>query len=380
MGVISTLPLRECSFAYKRKAAGGFSLGPLQYGSTSRSSELRRMRPSIDQLAAFVAVVELGSFSKAAQCLAVSKSIVSRRIALLEQHLGVRLLSRSTHFVTLTPLGHTFNGRARGILAEIDDLSGFLKGAVSEVSGVVRITSPTTFGMMYLNSAVRDLMARYPRLDIVLDLCDRPCDPFTDGADFAIRIGNLKDSTLVSRYFKPVRQVLVCSPDYAERHGTPAVPRDLASHDCLVYEDPFCPAPWRFQVNGEWESAKPCGRLRTNNPSVALEGAQASLGIAALPMFVASSAIDRGALMPLLPGFPLEDLGLQAVFPPNPMLPAKVRAVVEFLAARWKKPLPEPTAVIEVASKNEPRLVHHIAGPPSSDAPAWMSRRAAGGS
>jgi DNA-binding transcriptional LysR family regulator len=333
MGVISTLPLRECPFAYKRKGAGGFSLGPVQYGSASRSLELRRMRLSVDQLAAFVAVVELGSFSKAAQCLAVSKSIVSRRIALLEEHLGVRLLSRSTHFVTLTPLGHTFNGRARGIPAEI-----------------------------------------------VLDLCDRPCDPFTDGADFAIRIGNLKDSTLVSRYFKPVRQVLVCSPDYAERYGTQAVPRDLANHDCLVYEDPFCPAPWRFQVNGEWESAKPFGRLRTNSPSVALEGAQASLGIAALPMFVASSAIDRGALMRLLPGFPLKELGLQAVFPPNPMLPEKVRAVVEFLAARWKKPLPEPTAVIAVAPKNEPRLVHHILGPPPSDAPAWMSRRAAGGS
>jgi DNA-binding transcriptional LysR family regulator len=302
------------------------------------------MRPNVDQLAAFVAVAELGSFSKAAQRMAVSKSIVSRRVALLEDQLGVRLLSRSTHFVTLTALGHTFNERARRILAEIDDIAGILKGAVSEVSGTVRISSPSTFGVMYVTSAVRDLMTRYPRLEIVLDLCDRAGDPFTDGADFAIRIGILKDSTLVSRFFKPVRQVLVCSPDYAQRRGVPASPREVANHDCLVYEDPFCPAPWRFLSNGQWEIARSFGRLRTNNPTAAVEAAQAGLGLAVVPMFVASGAIDRGALIPLLTSFPLDELGLHAVFPPNPMLPAKVRTVVEFLAARWRKPLPEPRA------------------------------------
>lgn len=314
------------------------------------------MRPSLDQLAAFAAVAEFGSFSKAAERLTVSKSIISRRVALLEEHLGVRLLSRSTHFVTLTPLGHTFNERARRILVEVDEIAGFLKGAVSEVSGTVRLTSPTTFGMMYLNSAVRDLMVKYPRLEIVLDLCDRAGDPFTDGADFAIRIGNLKDSTLVSRYFKPVRQVLVCSPDYVERHGMPLSPGELVNHDCVVYLDPFCPAQWRFHVDERWESAKPFGRLRTNNPAAAVEAAQAGLGLAAVPMFVASNAIDRGALVPLLSSFPMEELGLQALFPPNPKLPAKVRAVVDFLAARWKKPLPEPKVVSAVCDDWEPAL------------------------
>ncbi|KWE62811.1 hypothetical protein WL77_23820 [Burkholderia ubonensis] len=300
------------------------------------------MRPDVDQLAAFVAVVELGSFSKAANHLSVSKSIISRRIALLEEELGVRLLSRSTHYVTPTALGNTFNERARRILHDIDDTVSFLKGAISEVSGVVRITSPTTFGTLYLNPAVRDLMTRFPQLEIALDLSDRAGDPFTDGADFAIRIGILKDSTLVSRFFKPVRQVLVCSPAYAERRSLPTSPRDIFKHECLVYQDPYCPAQWRFMVDGVWESAKPAGRLRTNNPSAAVEAAEAGLGLAVVPMFTASSAIDRGALIQVLPQYPLEELGLHAVFPPNPMLPAKVRTVVDFLAARWRKPLPEP--------------------------------------
>ena len=302
------------------------------------------MRPDVDQLSAFVAVVELGSFSKAAQHLSVSKSIISRRIAILEESLGVRLLSRSTHYVTPTALGNAFNERARRILTEVDDMVGFLKGAVSEVSGVVRITSPTTFGTMYLNPAIRDLMTRYPALEISLDLSDRASDPFTDGADFAIRIGILKDSTLVSRFFKPVRQVLVCSPAYAERRGLPASPREIMKHECLVYADPYCPAQWRFLVDGTWVFAKPTGRLRTNNPSAAAEAAEAGLGLAVVPMYVASGAIDRGALIQVLPNCPLEELGLHAVFPPNPMLPAKVRAVVDFLQARWRKPLPEPKA------------------------------------
>lgn len=314
------------------------------------------MRPNVDQLSAFVTVVELGSFSKAAQHMAVSKSIVSRRIALLEEQLGVRLLSRSTHFVTLTALGRAFHERARRLLTEIDEIAECLKCAASEIAGVVRISSPTTFGMMYLTSAVRDLMTRYQQLEIVLDLSDRAGDPFTDGADFAIRIGNLKDSTMVSRYFKPVRQVLVTSPIYAERCGVPRTPHEVGNHECLVYQDPFCPAPWRFLVDGKWELAKPQGRLRTNNPCAALEVAQAGLGIAVVPMFVASSAMDRGALIPLLTSYPMEELGLHALFPPNPMLPAKVRAVIEFLAARWKKPLPEGRAVSPVHDQRAPAV------------------------
>jgi DNA-binding transcriptional LysR family regulator len=316
------------------------------------------MRPNVEQLVAFVAVVEHSSFSKAAQHLAVSKSVVSRRVAMLEEQLGVRLLSRSTHFVTLTELGHTIHERARRILGELDDIAGFLKSAVSEVSGTVRVTSPTTFGMMYLKRAVRELMLRYPRLEIVLDLCDRPGDPFTDGADFAIRIGNLRDSTLVTRYFKPVRQVAVCSPEYAQRRSLPQHPGELVNHDSIVYTDPYCPAQWRFQIDGQWEVAKPFGRLRTNNPAAALEAVQAGLGIGVVPMFVASSALDRGALLPVLSSFPLEELKLQAVFPPNPKLPAKVRAVVDFLVARWRKPLPEPRAVTAANEADvEPALV-----------------------
>ncbi len=293
------------------------------------------------QLEVFCAVVETGSFTKAADRLGLSRSIVSRRIALLEETLGVRLLNRTTHFVTPTTLGYAFHDRARRILNEMNDAVAFVTGCASETSGVVRISSPTLFGTMYLTSAVKDILTRHPRLEINLDFTDQPGDLFNEGTDFAIRIGVLKDSSLIAKYFKPVKQVLVCSKSYAETQGVPTHPRELLRHECLVYSNAFCPLPWRFRVAGQWVSQRPNSRLSSNSPESIRDAAVASMGIAALPAFVVSDRIERGELVSVMPEHPMEEMGLYALFPPNALLPAKVRVVVDFLAGRWRKPLPE---------------------------------------
>ncbi|PDT30791.1 LysR family transcriptional regulator [Rhizobium sp. L9] len=303
------------------------------------------MLPGIDQLEAFSAVVETESFTRAAERLGLSRSLISRRIAQLELELGVRLLNRTTHYVTPTTLGYAFHDRVKRILQEMNDAVGYVTGAISEISGLVRISAPTLFGTMYLTSAVQDILAKHPRLELVLDLTDQPGDLFSEGTDFALRIGILKDSSLIAKYFKPVRQVVVCSPYYAKKNPLPIHPRDLVRHECLVYSNPFCPPPWRFRADGQWLSQRPNARLSSNNPESIRDAAIAGMGIAVLPMFVVSNAISNGDLIMVMEDHPLEDMGLFALFPPNALLPAKVRVVVDFLAARWKKPLPDASGL-----------------------------------
>lgn len=298
------------------------------------------MRPEMDELAAFALVVDTGSFTKAAERLGLSKSIVSRRIAGLEDRIGVRLLTRSTHFVTPTALGIAFHERARRILNEVDEAVGFLSGSVSEVTGAVRMTSPTTFGTMYLMPAIHDMLVRYPRLDVNVELRDTPVDLVAEGFDLAIRIGRLKDSALIARQIKPVRQALVCSPAYAERRGIPQAPRELVKHECIFLGNDGTIPQWKFMVAGGWETIRTSGRLKANNPELVREAALSGLGIAALPLFVASAALQRGALIQVLKDYPMGDLGLFTMFPANPHLPMRVRTIVDFLAGRWTKPLP----------------------------------------
>ncbi|MGP4693903.1 LysR family transcriptional regulator [Agrobacterium cavarae] len=308
------------------------------------------MLPGTDQLQVFALVVETGSFTKAADRLGMSRSIVSRRIAQLEEELGVRLLNRSTHYVRPTTLGVAFHERVKRILLDMDEAVGYVTGAVTDISGAVRISAPTLFGTMYLTSAVRDILIRYPRLEINLDLTDQPGELFSEGTDFAIRIGILKDSSMIARYFKPVRQTLVCSQRYADERGLPDHPRELPKHECLLYSNPFCMPPWRFRVGGQWQSQRPSARLISNNPESIRDAAISGMGITALPSFVVSDAIERGELVSVLPEHPLEEMGLYALFPPNASLPAKVRTVVDMLASRWKKPLPDAASKTAMTS------------------------------
>ena len=289
---------------------------------------------------AFVGVAESGSFSRTATRLGLSKSIVSRRIGRLESELGAKLLARTTRGVSVTDTGQDFARRAVRILAELDEARATVADREGQVVGTLRIAAPLSFGVLHLASALAGFAARYPRLTIDVAYADRFVDLVSDGIDVAVRIGALKDSNLLARRLSPIRNVVVASPGYLERHGVPAAPEDLLRHECLIYSGGVTGEQWRFRVGRRWQTVKAQGRFRSDNGDALREAAVAGLGIARLPTFIASSALDSGAVRVVLPDFPLAELGLYAVWPGGaPARGGRVRAFVDFLAERFG---PEP--------------------------------------
>ncbi|WP_206185450.1 LysR family transcriptional regulator [Sphingosinicella sp. CPCC 101087] len=294
-------------------------------------------RRSIDlvDVLAFVRVVETGSFARAAERLSLSKPVLSRRVARLEEQLGARLLTRTSRGAQPTDIGQTYYCRAANILAELEAAQEVVAEAVTQVAGPIRMTAPLSFGIMHLAPALTDFAALHPKVDLDVEFEDRTVDLAGGGYDLAVRIGILADSSLVARRIAPVRKVVVASSDYLERRGRPAAPADLAGHDILHY----AAEPWRFLVEGKWESVRGSVRLRSNNGELLRAAAQAGLGICVLPSFIAAPGIESRELEPVLLDFPLEEAGLHAVMPPGRAATARVRALVDFLVARFG---PEP--------------------------------------
>jgi DNA-binding transcriptional LysR family regulator len=295
-------------------------------------------RSSVDLLdvVAFVRVVETGAFSRAAERMAMSKSIVSRRVARLEEQLGARLLTRSAAGAQPTDAGQAYYERASNVLAELEAAQEVVAEAVTQVAGPIRLSAPLSFGIEYLAPALAEFAAANPRVELDISFDDRNVDLIAGGFDLAVRIGRLEDSALIARRIAPSRRVVVASPAYLDRKGRPGHPRELAGHDILVYGN----EQWRFRVGDRWESVRVQPRLRADNGEMLRAAAVAGLGICLLPTFIASPALRDGALEPLLADFPLPESGLHAVMPPGRATTARVRALVDFLAGRFG---PEPS-------------------------------------
>lgn len=298
-------------------------------------------RSSVDlvDVLAFVRVVETGAFARAGERMGVSKSIVSRRVARLEQQLGAKLLSRTAQGAQPTDIGNAYFARASNILAELEAAREVVAEAVTQVAGPIRLAAPLTFGTLYLAPALTDFARAHPKVELDVSLDDRTIDLIAGGFDLAVRIGKLADSALVARRIAPVRAAVLASPDYLDRRGRPQTPRDLAGHDLLLYANVGRGARWRFKVDGKWEQVSGRVRLRADNGELLREAACAGLGVVMLPTFIASPAIASGQLEIVLRDYPLEDVGLHIVMPPGRAATARVRALVDFLAARFG---PEP--------------------------------------
>ncbi|MBX6322321.1 MAG: LysR family transcriptional regulator [Rhodospirillaceae bacterium] len=290
---------------------------------------------SLDAMQVFVHTVEARSFTGAARRLGLSKSVVSRRLTALEARLGVRLLNRTTRSLSLTEPGQAYYERCTRILAEVEAAEAGLRSLAGGLSGLLRVAAPVSFGQRYLAPAVAEFLARHPRLTLELDLNDRFVDVVAEGIDVAVRIGRLRDSSLVARKLAPVRRVACCSPDYAARRGLPRRPEDLAGHDCLGYTNLATGEQWRFRVGERWRSVPVRGPLRVNNGDILLQAALAGLGIVALPTFVCGPAIRSGALIRVLPRFEMLEATLCAVHPQSRHPSPKVRSFLDFLAGRF---------------------------------------------
>lgn len=294
-----------------------------------------RSSPDLVDVLAFVRVVETGSFARAAERMALSKAVVSRRVARLEEGLGARLLTRTARGAQPTGVGQAYYERAAAILADLDAAQEVVAAAVTQVAGPIRLSAPLSFGISYLAPALADFASLHPAVELDIEFEDRNVDLVGGGYDLAVRIGRLADSALVARRIAPVRKCVVASPAYLAAHGRPERPADLAGHAILVYGN----EQWRFRVAARWETVRVSPRMRTNNGEMLRAAAQAGLGLCMLPSFIAAPALEDGSVAVVLRDFELEEGALHAVMPPGRAVTARVRALVDFLVERFG---PEP--------------------------------------
>lgn len=289
----------------------------------------------IEDMRTFVEVVEAGGFSRAADRLGVSKSIVSRRIARLEAELGGRLLSRTTRGVSPSEAGLEFKASAERILLELQEAEDAVAQRSGDVAGRLRVSVPLAFGVRHVAPVLAELLARHRRLSIDAVYTDRLVDLIAERFDAAVRLGVLTDSTLVARRIAPIRAAVVASPGYLAEHGRPKTPDDLRAHQCLIYTGTRQPQQWRFRAGKRWLSIRVDGRIHSDNGESIATAAIGGLGIAMVPTFLVASAIESRALEPLLADYPVPEAGLYLVRPPGAHVPAKVRALIDAMVERF---------------------------------------------
>lgn len=291
--------------------------------------------PDFEAWAIFAKVAETGSFTRTAADLGVAKATVSKAIGRLEARIGASLLNRTSRRLSLTSTGRAAAARAARILAEGETVEAEAMSQSAAPYGLVRLAAPMSFGVAHLAPILPDLLAAYPQLSIDLHLGDALVDLVGDGFDLALRIATLADSSLRARRVCQVRRLLVGTPDYFARHGRPAHPRDLALHECLGYAYLPTPARWHFvHASGEAASVAPSGRLRANNGDALAPMVRAGLGLAVQPEFLIFEDLASGRLEVAMADWSMPPIALHIVSPPGEHRPARIAAVIEFLAHR----------------------------------------------
>lgn len=280
----------------------------------------------LDDALIFTRVVECHSFTLAAQGLGMQKSTVSRRIALLEERLGVRLLNRTTRKLRLTEVGQAYYERCRQIMLDFAEAEQAVMQLQQAPSGLLRITAPIEFGQLFLGRVLGAFMRQYPQIDAEVELTSRHVDPVEEGVDIAILVGAPQDSTLIARRLFQTARRLCASPDYLKRHGTPRQVSELAGHRAILLANDS-PRHWPLL-----DAQISCQRVLTsNNITFAREAALAGAGIVSLPVMISESAVRDGRLIELLPEARMPVSEVHAVYPSRRFQAMKVKAFLDFL-------------------------------------------------
>ena len=280
----------------------------------------------LDDLRTFVDVAEAGGVSAAARRLGVSKSIVSRRLFRLEAELGVQLLARTTRGAALTEAGVTFREHAARVRAEIDAALETILPA-GDLRGRLRIAAPLSLGPTHLAPVFAEMARRHPLLHVQASYSDRFVDIIGEGFDCAIRVGYLNDSNLIARRVGPLTGTLVASPDYIREQGAPETPDELLTHQALMQGT----ETWQFMDGDKIISIHPQGRFKADNGTALAAAAVAGLGIAWLPDHLIKGHLDSGALVQVMPLYPIPTAGIFVVRPPGQHPARKVRVLTELL-------------------------------------------------
>lgn len=290
----------------------------------------------LESLRAFAKAVETGSLSAAARALETSLPSVSRQIAMLEKHLGARLLARTTRRMALTESGQAYYDRVKRILDDLAEADLSVTQNQSVPSGRLVISAPVLFGRMFIAPLLPTFLARFPEVHVSLKLSDRYVQLVEERVDVAIRIGDLKDSSLVSRRLGSFRRVICGAPSYFERMGTPRHPAELRDHDCLLYTSLVEADYWYFRVDGKPTAVPVNGCFRCDNQDAVLEVALQGIGLMLAPIWMVREYLHSGRLRQVLSAYQAPGVHIQAVFGHARLLSAKTRALVGYLADCWK--------------------------------------------
>lgn len=291
----------------------------------------------LDGISSFVAIAEAGSISGAARRLQLSKSVVSERLAELEQGLGAPLFHRTTRKMSLTEDGLGFLERAVPILRELDEAAAEVAQRRGELTGPMRLSAPVTFGRMHLGPALYAFLAQHPGISMTLELDDRRVDAAAEGFDAVLRHGVVADSRLVAWVLAPSRRHLVASPGYLARHGRPSSLAALAGHQALHYTNRGI-ADWRFVDTRPEEFVRPRVALRVNNGDMLRDAALAGLGLALLPSFIVGAELKAGTLVAVDVGRAVEPESIYLAHPDGRRASAKLRALAQWLREAFGEP------------------------------------------
>jgi DNA-binding transcriptional LysR family regulator len=299
-------------------------------------------------IAAFVKVVETGSFARAAERLDVSVSSVSRLVSDLEAHLDARLLQRTTRRLSLTEAGRAFHERSVQLMADLEEAEQSAGAGTATPRGTLRLSCSVTFGALYIAPAIAAMLVRHPELRFDVEMSDRRVDLVDEGFDAAVRIGPVGGDNLVGRRVSSTRLVSCASPAYLARHGEPKTPEDLARHTCLLYEYAAQRDVWTFRArDGSERKVRVAGPVHSNSGGFSAALAVAGVGIALEPDFIVGPDVRAGHLRPILPAYAPLPSDIHVVYASRRHLSAKVRALSDFLAERFARPewaLPAPAS------------------------------------
>jgi len=297
--------------------------------------------PDFEALAIFAKVVELRSFAAAAAELALSKATVSKAVTRLEERLGARLFNRTSRRLALTDAGRALSARATQLLADGEAAENEALAQSAAPRGLVRFAAPMSFGVKVIAPLLPDFLQQYPEVSIDLHLSDAMVDLIGEGFDVGVRIASLPDSSLVARRLCAIPRYTVAAPSYLKAYGRPTHPMHLAQHKCFGYAYLSTPGTWHYtNADGEQATVRPSGQLRVNNGDAVLPALIAGLGIADLPEFIVGEAIAAKQLEVVLKDWKQTEGAAHLVMPPGGPRPARVEALIEFLAGRLAKSRP----------------------------------------
>jgi DNA-binding transcriptional LysR family regulator len=297
----------------------------------------------------FAKIVEHGSLSAAADALGVAKSVLSQHLAKLEVHLGVRLIQRTTRSLQITEVGRRYYERCRAVLDEVERASNVIDDVRDIPRGRVRVTCPLNFAQVFLAPVLATFMARFPEVEVVLDVSNRDVDLIAEGYDLALRIvPDIKSSSLIVRSFTLHRHVLLASADFVKRHGRPKQPDDLKALPSVGGTLPVERGGryvWHLSnARGEMRNVTFHPRLISEDLFVLKQAVLAGCGIADLPLSICADEVGDGRLLRLLPQWQLPEMHLYAVYPSRQGLPLAVRSLIDYIAEQLKPMLDSVSA------------------------------------